>query len=83
MKAEEQASAWTGFGDKRPTSFLQIYQGRMLHGDRGRKIGSAVMVTGATQAVDTQVTALFPLGGEDFETITMVQGLAYGRCTIQ
>lgn len=55
----------------------------MLLGDRGGKIDYAIMDTGVTQAADTQVTALFPLGSEDFETITMVQGLAYGRCTIQ
>lgn len=55
----------------------------MILGDRGRQTDFAITDTGAIQTADSQVTVLFQFGGEEFETICIVQGLVYGRCAIQ
>lgn len=47
VKAEKYAAAWTGLGNERPTPSLLIYWRKVVLGDRGRKIDSAIMDTGS------------------------------------
>lgn len=47
MKAEEQGAACTGFGDERPTPFLQIHWKKVILGNKGRI--DKLKVTGPAQ----------------------------------
>lgn len=50
VKAEKQAAAWTNLGNERPTLSLLIYWRKVVLGDRGRKIDSAIMDTGSRKS---------------------------------